>query len=193
MRVFAYVDQRYQYATRAVVGNEATLLTSPPVFAADFNSIWLNGQDFIYIDLHGQPYGVYLYSGPGQLSGALGLATVRHARLSGAVVFATTCYLPRSHFLEAFLTAGARAVIAGAGVNWGTRGRLSGAQLLARSVLRQIESGLPVEAALAEAKRRLRLSPRRLWEREATEDALAFRLFAREHVKREAASVERGA
>ena len=178
--VFAYVDQRYQMATRKVVGEAATLLTSPPVFAGDFNPEWLAGNQFIYLDLHGQPGSVYLYSGPDELWAALALNTVRNARLGGAVIFATSCYLTESPFLPIFLQAGARAVIAGAGANWGTRGRVSGAQLLAMIVLKLLRSGLPVERALPEAKRRLGLSWHRVRDRQATEDALKFELFKKE-------------
>lgn len=177
MHIFAYVDQRYQNATRKVVGEGATLLTSPPIYAADFNPEWLEGYDLIYLDLHGQPGSVYLYSGEEGRMAALSLKVVRAARLGGAVVFATTCHLPNTHFLDAFLDAGASAVIAGMGLNWGKQTRASGAQLLAMLTIRAMKAGKAFDVALADAKARLRFSLQRLLDRDATEDALAFQAY----------------
>lgn len=179
MRIFAYVDQRYQHATRKVVGEEATVLTSPPIYAFDFNPEWLEGYDLIYLDLHGRPNSIYLYSGEEGLSGALDVKHVFNARLGGAVVFATTCHLPDTKFLSAFLDAGASAVIAGAGLNWGNRTRISGAQLLAALTIRALRAGKTADDALIEAKRRLRFSIHRLRDWGATIDALLFNVYVR--------------
>lgn len=183
--VFAYCDQRYQHATWQVLGGatDAALMTSPPVFAADFNPEWWGGYDLIYLDLHGQPSSVYLYSGPQQAAAALGLETVRVSDLANAVVFATSCYLPQTRFVEAFLRAGARAVIAGDGENYGTRYETTGAQLLAMGLIREMRhqpDPISDAAALERAKRRLRLNPRRMMQPQAINDALEFRVFTRE-------------
>lgn len=183
MRVLAYCDERYLLATRAVVDRGAKtlmLITSPPTYAREFDPGWLAEWDVIYLDLHGQPDSVYLYSGAHQETAALKVDTVRQAQLGGAVVIATTCYLPETPFIAAFLAAGASAVIGGEGTNFGGRTRLAGAQVLARLVLKRLEQGDPAEKALGYAQkvmaRNLRL---RFLEREATEDALAFKLFKR--------------
>lgn len=177
MRILAYVDLRYQNATRRVVGSEAIILTSPPIGAADVNAEWFEDQDLIYLDLHGRSSSVYLWSGPSGLSPALGLRTVQTMRLGKAVVFSTTCYLPETQFVDAFLKAGALAVIAGEGQNWGTQERISGAQELALHLIRYMETGKPVKVALQMAKRRLRYSLSRVRDRQAAEDALEFKLF----------------
>lgn len=178
MNIFAYVDRRYQFSTRKVVGEEATVLTSPPIYAYDFNSEWLEGHDLIYLDLHGRSRSVYLYSGD-EWDGALDVRHVLDAKLGGAIVFATTCHLPDTKFIGAFLDAGASAVIAGAGVNWGARTRISGAQLLAALTIRALRAGRMVDIALVEAKRKLRFSFHRLRDWEATEDALQFNAYVR--------------
>ena len=173
MRVLAITDGRYLKATRRVVG-DADLLVSPPLAAADITADCLEGYDVIYIDLHGIPSSAFLYNSLG--TAAVSLAPVRAAHLAGAVVISPACYLPESPFLEALRRAGAD-VIAGTGPNWGTRKRISGAQVLARYVMDALRRGADAEAALDEAKARLGRSPRRLFDRKATRDALEFKLY----------------
>lgn len=178
MRVLAIYDERYAAATVKVVGQGATLLSAPPYVAREMTPARLERYDVLYLDLHGQPGSVYLYYGAPALQAALHVDTIRQANLAGAVVFATTCYLPATPFLHAFLQAGARAVIAGEGVNYAGRTRLAGAQLLARLVLRRLERGQAVEQALAEGLQVMRANLRlRLFERQATEDTLGFKVY----------------
>ncbi len=181
MRILAFTDLRYVQATRQVVGGEARVMTSPPTFAREVQPEWFAGYDFIYLDLHGLVSSVYLYSGPEAERAALSLETVRAMALGGAVVFATTCYLPQTQFPAAFLAAGASAVIAGDGPNYGGRTRLTGAQTLAQLVLRFMERGLVASAALARAKRALQGNMRlRLFQARETQDALDFQILSRE-------------
>lgn len=184
MDIFAYVDQRYLQATIKVVGGGAQVLTSPPIYAGDFRPGWLEGHEFVYVDLHGQPESVYLYSGLHQEWAALHRDTVRQADLRGTVVFATTCYLPETPFLRAFLEAGATEVVAGHEENFGARRRLTGAQRLAQHFLRGLERGRATEEAMARARAALLLNPL-LWATEgmATRDALQFAIF---HLEQEA-------
>jgi hypothetical protein len=135
----------------------------------------LAGYEVIYLDLHGEADRDYLFTTDG--IPVLDLETVRKAKLGGAVVVATSCYLPESGFVEALLEAGARAVIAGRGQNYGAIWWLTGAQALARAVLRGLKRGLVIENALAEAKWQLRRSVLRMLSRRAVEDALAFQVF----------------
>lgn len=175
LKILAYCDQRYEQATRRVVGEGAMIVTSPPAFAGD---VELEGYDLIYLDLHGQPGSVYLYSGPETDRAALSVWAVRAANLDGAIIFATTCYLPQTPFVRAFLDAGASAVIGGDGENWGTSERLSGAQVLALLTLRALVAGRELDDALKKAKRKLHFSLlRRLWDRKATADALQFQIW----------------
>lgn len=179
MRVFAFCDRRYQVATRKVVGPEAEVISSPPIFASDVNPEWFEGAEFFYVDLHGQPGSVYLWSGPREQWAALHVHVVARAKLAGTVVVATTCYLPETPFLQAFLDAGATVIGGGEG-NYGTRRRLSGAQVLAKDVLAGLRAGRGTEEAFERAKALLRLNPVRwLTDRKATADALAFKIWRR--------------
>lgn len=178
VNILAYCDKRYQVATRRVVGDDAEVLTSPPVYAIDFQPDWLAGRDLIYLDLHGQPGSVYLYSGLDQDRAALHVIQVRTAKLGGAVVFATTCHLPETPFLQAFLEAGAGAVIGGGERNYGARRRLSGAQVLARGLLIALRAGQGIDDAFKLAKLVVRMDPLRwLADRKATVDALQFEIW----------------
>jgi hypothetical protein len=179
MHILALTDAAYQHATRRVVGPAAQMWICPPLGAADMSADMLTDYDFVYLDLHGQADSIYLYCGARQRQAALAVWTVRQARLAGAVVFATTCYLPQTPFLQAFLEAGAQAVIAGDGQNFGTRTRLSGAQVLARLFLDHFKCSCDPAQALEHAKQTLRTDWRYwLFDWKASADALAFRLFS---------------
>jgi len=183
MKILAYTDKRFLMATMKVVGREADVFVSPPMDKWKFKAEWMQGYDLIYLDLHGERDArdlcVYGGSNPGWKIRALGIETVWRAFLKGAVVFATSCYLPETPFVKAFLDAGARAVIAGEGVNWGGKTRMMGAQLLAREILSRAGEGweMPVGDYVSLAKDGLRKSWRRLMNREAVEDALAFEVY----------------
>lgn len=185
MRILAFTDLRYVRATRQVVGGEARVMTSPPTFARDVQPEWFAGYDFVYLDLHGLVGSVYLYSGPEAERAALSLETVKAMSLGGAVVIATTCYLPQTRFPAAFLAAGASAVIAGNGANYGGLTRLSGAQVLARLVLARLArpsrlqaAHTTVDEAMADAKRVLNGNLRlKLFDARATNDALEFQII----------------
>lgn len=175
MRVLAYCDQRYLAATRKVVGRGAKIVSSPPLSAHDVGPGFLEGYDVIYLDLHGEPGSGYLYSYASYHPlAALSFQTVQRAKLEGVVVVATTCHLPETPFAYAFQDAGA-VLVGGSGRNWGTRRRLSGAQVLAKHIIDGLRRGYRVEKALELAKRKLRYSLRRLYDRKSTMDALAFR------------------
>jgi len=181
MRIMAYTDRRYLRGTLLVVGRDAEVLSSPPWRAQDVSPGMLWGYDVIYIDLHGFQGKDQLYSLEG--GAALSGETVRAADLRGTVVVATTCHLPETGLIDAFLDAGATAVVGGAGDNRGApRGALwlAGAQLLARFTIERLQQGWPVESALVMAKHCVRLSPWRLLGWRAALDALEFRCFRKE-------------
>jgi hypothetical protein len=189
MRVFAYCGKAFEDATRRAAG--VVPVTCPPMEdaghpldaaprseAARFDPAWLEGQDFIYFDLHGAPGRAYWYGDDGMI--ALTARTIRSAHLDGTVVFTASCYLgdESSPMLDALLAAGARCVIGGIGQNWGPgRGPLYGAPLLGLWVRRLVGIGLEPGRALAVAKVRMRLG--RFAEAAAAWDARAFRMYVR--------------
>ena len=130
MNILALCDARYEDVTRLLWEKHATdgmVLASPPSTEPVERGLF-TGRDVIYLDLHGERGDDYLH---GDGTQALSIHSVRRMNLSGAVVFATVCYLPETLFVSAFLEAGARAVIGGHGENWGNRRTFTGAQKLA--------------------------------------------------------------
>jgi len=153
MRVFAYCAKSYERMTRRAAGVEP--LTCPPVWTLNFDSRRLEGHDFLYFDLHGQPGEPQWYGDGARV--ALTEDQINRADLSGAVVFATSCWLgdEDSPMLDALLDAGAEYVIGGPGENYAYASVLLGAGLLALWFRRLYALGLPVLTALALAKKRL--------------------------------------
>jgi len=182
MQLLAYGMQTHERVTKHIWESVATggmLITSPPCAEPYAPPIWFRGHDAIYIDLHGEEGDKHLYGDDG--TKALSLHTVRKAKLGDAVVFMTTCYLPETGFIQAFLDAGAVAVIGGPGKNWGGRLWPQGAQRLAQYFLELYAKDLPVEYALKCAKHRLRWDvAQRALHPKATMDALEFQVWRRE-------------
>jgi hypothetical protein len=174
--ILALTDRRYLRQTIDVVGDDAHIWAFPPMTAGRLEPADLEGYDLVYIDLHGEPSGGYLYTFDN--TPALSFQTVRQATLESVLVIATTCYLPQSPFLSAFQDAGA-AVIAGDGPNYGEddRGAARGAQLLAQSVIRRVIAGESPKAAFVQARQILRYSWRRWLDPRATADTLKFKFY----------------
>lgn len=178
MDILALTDRRYERATRRIVGHGATVITCPPVLAPEVRADTLAGHDIIYIDLHGQPDAGYLYNSEGLK--ALYVGAVEQASLTNSTVIATTCHLPETPFLQAFLDAGAR-VLAGSGANWGGKWLfLSSAQILAKDVIMLLKSGYTLAEAVQMARSWLARSWRRLLQPTETLDALAFRVYSKD-------------
>lgn len=183
INALALTDKNYQAATLKVAP-EADLWVFPPMLASYLMPEHLEGYDLIYIDLHGQPGSVYLYCGESQLAAAINLDCVREADLRGTAVFMTTCYGPETPFVEGFLAAGATAVAAGRGENWGTRTSLTGAQLLGKFFLEEYEQSGDAKGALEQAKKLMRLNLKNYIHPEywkAARDAFEFQVFEKDH------------
>jgi hypothetical protein len=180
MRVFAYCCAEFARITRAAAG--VPPLLSPPACAASLKPATLSGYDFYYFDLHGDPGEDYWYT---VVDGwyrvrALLASQVEEADLSGAVVFAASCYLGDEHspMLEALLAAGAAFVIGGEGKNYSEGATLYGAPLLGLWLRRLVGWGIAPLKALSLAKGRLRLG------RSGTTkaDTLKFHAYCRRRV-----------
>lgn len=183
MRVFAYCDQAWANSMRWIAGVEP--LTCPPMDSDEFDPRWLEGQDLILIDLHGEPGLDHWYAVVDGLGGipqrvmALRADQIRQADLGGAVVFATSCYLGEegNPMLAALLDAGAGYVIGGAGKNYAGARKLAGAGLLALFFRMYLEAGADPVKALATGKTTLGLIGK---DAQVKQDTLAFQVFERE-------------
>ena len=179
MKVFAYCSKSAEESTRRAAGVEP--VTCPPTKAAAFETAWLEGQDFIYFDLHGAP-GSTEWRGDKRTI-ALRETQIRAADLGGAVVFATNCHLgdADSPMLVALLDAGASYVVAGDGLNWAGAQSVIGAARLGQ-FFRIALAFMDPRRALTAAKMGVqRLSLRN---RGMVQDTLGFKLFYRPEAPR---------
>lgn len=169
MRTLAYCASSWAGQVRRAVGVEP--LTSPPLSDGGISPPMLEGYDLIYLDLHGQK-GWACWQGDAGVW-ALCAETVARAHLGGAIVYATTCFIDQTDLLPAFLGAGA-VVIGGSGLNFEYEsGPLRGVHLLGLWIRRALSLGIPVEAALAIGKLRVRAGGDSL----AARDTAEFRIW----------------
>lgn len=193
MQVFAYCCAEFEEATWRAAGVRPLL--SPPLDAKSF-AYTLEGYDFLYFDLHGEAGLDYWFTKDGKKKvPALMAEQIRQFDLSGAVIFALSCYLADedSPMLDAFLDAGCSYVIGGDGVNYGAARFPQWAGLLGMWFRRLLNTGLSVPIALKMAKQRVKLTAMKnriigirekrsflsISDKEAVEDTLAFRAYYR--------------
>lgn len=184
IQVFAYCAETFVDSVRKAAGVEP--VTCPPWDAETFDARRLEGKDLLYFDFHGLPGAAYWFEeiergsmGMAERVKALTPAQIESADLSGAIVFALSCYLgdDDSPMLDALLSAGASYVIGGEGKNWAATKRVTGANRLGFYFRKSLERGGSPLEALTRAKRLLRItiSPAR----ETVRDTLAFRAYYR--------------
>ncbi len=150
----------------------------PPFTDKTFPVEFFERYDVIWLGLHGTENAPqFLYGDSVPMIGlniptriqALDVEDLEGLNLLGKIVFATTCYLDQTDFPAAFKKAGAT-VIGGPGKNYGDTEHLVGADRLGAALIGELQAttAIPIEMALAEAKRAL--NPRL----EADRDALEF-------------------
>jgi len=194
MKTFAYCAASFVDSARKAAGVEP--LTCPPINVNNFDTGWLEGVKFIYLDLHGLPGKGYWFEmvqdpEPRQVV-AMTAAKMRQCNIEGATVFASTCYLADkgSPMMTALFDAGARCVVGGDGENWAGRTRqLFGADLLGQKFRFWTSIGMSPTKALAYSKK----SVFKLLEKEraagntkralAARDTLDFRVYYKERKK----------
>ena len=168
MRVKAFCAQSFRLSVHKAAG--VPPITSPPVDLPSFRSSILAPCNLLYLKLHGLPHQGFWY-GDNWVT-ACSRYQVAKCHLQGAVVFAANCFLPESPMLAALFEAGASAVIAGSGPNYGGRTTLLSADIIGAGFRRGLSAGLSPGAALNLAKAALIVMPGR-----GKRDALAFKVY----------------
>jgi hypothetical protein len=169
---------------RRILGLEARIITSPPTRDVNFNPEWLTGYELVVFYLHGEP-GVRAWFGD-RVDGGLRPVALREEALarcdlSTAGVFAASCYAGdgANRMRKALFDAGAKWVIAGAGLNYTSKRLLIGANALLLTFVCLLKRMDDVADALRWAKRTMHVVGLRLTreQREALADAQQFDLW----------------
>ena len=174
MNVFAYCTWQARHAVEVATG--VTPLTSPPIWSESFDSALLEGNDLIYVRLHGSPTFPYTWYGESEGGGwipALVGADLEGVDLGGAVVVLANCHSASSPLVSELYGAGAGTVIAGPGSNYAGGQRVIGTDKLVQWIIKCLKRGMSVRSALTLARVRLFATS---W-RAADRDALAFTII----------------
>ena len=166
--MFAYAAQSFYHSVNRAAGVAPVL--SPPITAKTFCYYWLEGQDLIYLKLHGYPGIPILYGDDN--TPALDISSIVNATLGGVTIFAPTCHLRRSSLFNAFFYSGARYVIAGEGTNYAAVDQVAGADRLGLWLRRLMQWGFSTPLAFHIARYRVLLSTS-----QAARDTFGFKLY----------------
>ena len=113
----------------------------------------------VYLRLHGMPDQPFLYGDSWQT--ALAAHQVKGADFSGSLVFLEGCY--GDTMGQAFLAAGARAVVGSTGTTYGRRWRLGPSSIVGRAWLKMVRRGFKAGDALVYALKKVRAPYREGW------------------------------
>lgn len=150
--------------------------TSPPYTASTFPSAYLAGHDLLYFRLHIMPHFPLAWFGEeagGRLIPALDERHLEDVDLGGAVVVVASCHGIGHPLVEMLYSAGASAVIAGAGDNTAAAKRVVGTDLLVKWLILGLRRRMKLGQALRLAKMRLTMTAWRASDR----DALKFEIL----------------
>lgn len=180
MKTLAYCAASFEKSVHRAAGVQPLL--SPPIDVELISPARFEGYDFIYFKLHGLPGQPYWYGD--YWTTAISADQVRKTRLDDTVVFAACCHLYQGkpgHYqpgpmLTALLSAGARAVVGGPGINYAKSRTIHGADLLGLVFRRMLAFGFNLDVAFNVARAALRTRK----QDQATSDALSFRIFDNE-------------
>jgi len=137
-------------------------ITSPPLTAETINLKDLKA-DIIYIRLHGLEGQPYLYGSPRWETSISGKQVESAPEIfSGSIVYLEGCY--GTTMADAFLNAGARAVVGDKDVSWGRKYRLGPSSKIGKYWLKQIKQGASVRDALAVSLAKVKHLPYELYD-----------------------------
>jgi len=157
VKSIAYVTAKAAPVVSTFITN---VLTSPPLEDETISLAAFSGARFIYFRLHETPGIPWLWFGEaanGDTPTAFRVTQIEQMQIAGAVVVIGNCYGEGSQFVSEFYRAGASAVIAAPGENYGGSVSREGADVLAAWILAGLRFGLPPGFALAIARVRVAL------------------------------------
>lgn len=155
MRTLAYCCASWKRSVRRAAA--VVPMLCPPVTSHTIRPELLEGYDLIYFKLHGVEGGSAWYGDESAI--AITAEQIRQSNLRRAVVFAACCHVDSGPMLRALLQAGARAVIAGAGDNYGRPETVDGADLLGKTIRILLQIGTDPQVAFRAARAFLKSKP----------------------------------
>lgn len=128
-------------------------MTAPPLTAETIDLQSLKAK-IVYIRLHGLEGQPYLYGGPNWTT-ALSAAQVERSEgiFAGSLVYLEGCH--GDTMAQAFLNAGARAVVGDKNTSWGRKYRLGPSSKIGRHWLKLIKKGITVNTSLLVALKKV--------------------------------------
>ncbi len=163
MKVVAYCAQTWEVATTKVldvVVGEKKLYTSPPLDYANINMKEMEDCSIIVFNLHGMPR-VPTWSGEGPNGMTLAIRDYMFdgLDLSKVIVIAENCFgedpnTPEedSPMTTAIMKAEAKAIVGGAGLNYGGSYTPMGSDIIAKHTIKGLQRGWTVSRSLMVAK-----------------------------------------
>lgn len=154
MKTLVITTKGFEQNARAIAGAEADVLAGSGVL------LWPEAAqyDLVMVYLHPRGDGMAWVDDAGH--DVLTVLDVEQLPLDNTVVFVGACYgQENTALIDALFVAGAQAVISGPGVNYGGQdGRLSGADMLAQMLRKQMVLGLDVGTAWTLARAAVRIA-----------------------------------
>lgn len=149
MKTIAITVKSFARTARKIVGEDADVLPAGGILLWPDPAIY----DMVLLFLHPRADGLAWVDDAGL--DVLTVAEVERLPLAGSVVFVGACYgSENTALLDALWKAGAKAVIHGAGVNYGgSDNALAGADVLASGLINALRMGMPLQLAWAIARK----------------------------------------
>lgn len=173
MKTIAITVKSFARTTRKIVGEDADVLPAGGILLWPDPAIY----DVVLLFLHPRADGLAWVDDAGL--DVLTVEDVERLPIAGSVVFVGACYgSENTALLDALWKAGAKAVIHGAGLNYGgSDNTLAGADVLASALINALRMGMPLQLAWAIARKIALIASIR--HTPGAEDALEYKLEIR--------------
>jgi hypothetical protein len=135
-------------------------VTSPPVVAGNIDLSLLEGNDILYIRLHGIEGQPFFYGDPG-FPTTLSATQVQSLDLTGTEIFLEGCY--GGLMADAFLSAGALSVVGSNKPTYGRRFRKGPSSIVGSNYLKMRKRGIKSTTALTLSLRKIPAKSRGKW------------------------------
>lgn len=171
MKTIAFCAKAFTSSVQLAAGVQP--VTSPPITCKTFSPDLLSGADFLYVKLHGLAAQAFWYGD--HLLAAVSAKQIATCELTDAIIFAPNCHLPESPMLAALFSAGAKAILAGPGLDYATPQTVEASDVLGQCFHKLIGLGYRPQLAYRAARLHFYSKPKS----PRIKDTLGFKLYQR--------------